>query len=229
MKERNGARAIIVAPFLVSGLLASGCMSSPTYGTGVTANEQLTNDLSSMFSLKPKRAATEYSPRPELVKPAAKTTDLPPPQEEIVKADASQWPESPEQRRARIRATATENRDNPNWEPEVINDIASDSSSKPRKAGASARAADSGVAKYGQAEDLNKKGAEARAALAMSKQGSPTVRRTLSEPPLDYRQPAETAPTDELGEDEFKKQRRLKAEARKSAGTKSWKDYVPWL
>jgi hypothetical protein len=55
------------------------------------------------------------------------------------------------------------------------------------------------------------------------------VRRTLTEPPLDYRQPAETAPTDELGEDEFKKQRRLKAEAKKASGKKSWKDLVPWL
>ncbi len=54
--------------------------------------------------------------------------------------------------------------------------------------------------------------------MAASKQGNPTVRRTLTEPPLEYRQPAATAPTDELGEDEFKKQRRLKAEAKAAAG-----------
>ena len=37
---------------------------------------------------------------------------------------SSEWPESPEQRRARIRADATENRDKRGWEPEVVNDIA---------------------------------------------------------------------------------------------------------
>ena len=85
------------------------------------------------------------------------------------------------------------------------------------------------MAKAGEAENLKKKGEEFQQALAASNQGSPTVRRTLSEPPLEYRQPAETAPTGELGEDEFKKQRRLKAEARKAAGETSWRDFVPWL
>lgn len=204
-------------------------MSSPTYGTGTTQNEQLVTDLSSMFSLKPKPSAANYTPRPELVKPAKPTTELPPPQENIVTADASQWPESPEQRRARIRAAATENRDKPGWEPEVINDLSIDNSSSKPKLGASGRAQESGVAPAGGGEDLNKKGQEVKQALAAQKQGSPTVRRTLTEPPLDYRQPAPTAATDDLGEDEFKKQRRLKAEARKASGSKSWKDLVPWL
>ncbi len=230
MKERIGARAIVVAPLLLSGLLASGCMSSPTYGTGVTANEQLTDDLSNMFSLKPKRQfAADYAPRPELVKPAKPTTELPAPQESIVVAEASQWPESPEQRRARIRAAATENRDKLGWEPEVENDISVETASTKPKLGSSTRGQESGVAPAGGGEDLNKKGAQFRQQLAVSKQGSPTVRRTLTEPPLDYRKPAETAATDELGEDEFKKQRRLKAEARKASGDKSWKDYIPWL
>lgn len=229
MNERSGVRGLLAAPLIVSGLLVSGCMSSPTYGTGVSSNEQLTSDLSSMFSLKPRSRGSEYAPRPDLVKPAKGTTELPPPQENIVAADSGQWPESPEQRRARIRADATENRDNPNWEPGVINDISPGVSSDRRKAGSSARGADSGVAAAGKAEDLNAKGAKFREAQAMAKQGSPTVRRTLSEPPLDYRQPAATAATDELGEDEFKKARRLKAESRKAAGQKSWKDMIPWL
>lgn len=232
MKERNGVRAAIAAPLIVSGLLVSGCMSSPTYGTGVTQNEQLTTDLSSMFSLKRKPQTSEYAPRPDLVKPAAPgaTAQLPPPQENIVAADSSQWPESPEQRRARIRAEATENRDDPNWEPDVINDVASTGGSSNRgKVGASSRGADSAVARSGQGENLNAKGAQFKAAKAAGQQGSPTVRRTLTEPPLDYRQPAATAAADDLGEDEFKKERRLKAEARKASGDKSWRDYVPWL
>ncbi|MBX3581592.1 MAG: hypothetical protein KF810_06845 [Rhizobiaceae bacterium] len=230
MKERIGARTILVAPLLVSGLMVSGCMSSPTYGTGVTANEQLASDLSGMFSMKPKRTSYDYAPRPELVKPAKGTTELPAPQENIVATDAGQWPESPEQKRARLRAEATENRDDPNWRPDVVNDLGTAGSTKTAKLGTSGRASESGVARAGEAEDLNKLGQQARQARAAATQGSPTVRRTLTEPPIDYRQPAPTAATDDLGEDEFKKQRRLKAEAKKAAGTKkTWKDMVPWL
>ncbi|HEY6632941.1 MAG TPA: hypothetical protein VIZ90_15945 [Rhizobiaceae bacterium] len=230
MNGRIGARTILVAPLVVSGLLVSGCMSSPTYGTGTTQTKQLTTDVSSMLSLKPKRAfASNYTPRPELVKPGAPTTDLPPPQESIVTASAGEWPESPEQRRARIRAEATENRDKQGWEPEVVNDIAIGAPPSPKRLGGSARGQDSGIAKAGEAEDLSKKGAAFREKLDESKQGSPTVRRTLTEPPLEYRQPAATAAADELGEDEYKKQRRLKAEARKANGDSSWRDLVPWL
>ena len=230
MSGRIGARTILVAPLVVSGLLASGCMSSPTYGTGTTQTKQLTTDVTSMLSLKPKRAfASNYAPRPELVKHTTKTTDLPPPQESIVTASADQWPESPEQRRARIRADATENRDTPGWEPEVVNDITPETAPTPSRLGASVRGQESGVAKAGEAEDLSKKGALYRQKLAEGKQGSPTVRRTLTEPPLEYRQPATTAASDELGEDEYKKQRRLKAEAKKANGNTSWKDLVPWL
>jgi hypothetical protein len=230
MSGRIGARTIFVAPLLVSGLLVSGCMSSPTYGTGTTQTKQLTSDVSNILSLKPKRAfASNYTPRPDLVKPTTPTTDLPPPQESIVTASADQWPESPEQRRARIRADATENRDKQGWEPEVVNDIAEQEDSAATKFGSSPRGRDGSIAKYGEAEDISGKGALIRQQTAEMKQGSPTVRRTLTEPPLEYRQPAATAPTDELGEDEFKKQRRLKAEAAKANGTTSWKDLVPWL
>jgi hypothetical protein len=230
MSGRIGARAVFVAPLVVSGLLVSGCMSSPTYGTGTTQAKQLTTDVTTMFSLKPKPATAEYAPRPELVKPTTPTTELPAPQENIVASAGDQWPESPEQRRARIRADATENREKQGWEPEVINDISADEQPKSAAArGASPRGVESGVAAAGKAEDLNKKGAEARLKLAATKQGSPTVRRTLTEPPIEYRQPAPTAATDELGEDEYKKQRRLKAEAAKAAGNTSWRDLVPWL
>ncbi len=228
MKERFGARMIVAAPLLVSGLLVSGCMSSPTYGTGVSANEQLASDLSGMFSMAPKRTTAEYAPRAELVKPTKATTELPAPQDSIVTGDAGQWPESPEQRRARLRAEATENQDDPTWKSGVVNDLgaAPGGASKKANLGSSARGTESGVAKAGEAENLNALGAKARQAKAVSTQGSPTVRRTLTEPPLDYRQPAQTAATDDLGEPEFKKQRRLKAEAE---GKKTFKDYIPWL
>jgi hypothetical protein len=49
------------------------------------------------------------------------------------------------------------------------------------------------------------------AVLPSPQQGSPTNRRYLSEPPLDYRQPAETAAKNDVGEDEWKKDKRRKA------------------
>ncbi|MEQ1944141.1 hypothetical protein ABMA32_17140 [Mesorhizobium sp. VNQ89] len=230
MKERFGARMIVAAPLLVSGLVVSGCMSSPTYGTGVSANEQLASDISGMLSMAPKRTSAEYAPRAELVKPTKPTTELPAPQDSIVTADAGQWPESPEQRRARLRAEATENQDDPNWNSGIVNDLGTSpgGASKNTKLGTSGRSSESGVAKAGEAENLNALGAKARQAKAVAMQGSPTVRRTLTEPPLDYRQPAATAATDDLGEPEYQKQRRLKAEA-KAGGKKTFKDYIPWL
>jgi hypothetical protein len=227
MSGRIGARAILVAPLVVSGLLVSGCMSSPTYGTGTSANEQLASDVTSMFSLKPKRSSAEYAPRPELVKPTTPTAVLPPPQESIVTASTGQWPESPEQRRARIRAEATENGDNPGWQSGVVNDISVDEQARTKKKlGGSEHHADSGVARAGEQVDLKAQGEAFQRELAASKQGSPTVRRTLTEPPVEYRQPAPTAAADDLGEDEYKKQRRLKRQAQ---GGGSWRDLVPWL
>ena len=225
MSENFRARAALIAPLVASGLLAAGCVSSPTYGTDKTANEQLASDLSGMFSVKPKRvAASDYKPRPELVKPTKGSTELPAPQENIVTASADVWPESPEQQRARIRANATANRDNPNFEPEVVNDISVGAQSGTSAArGNLGRAGDAGIidpqASKKAAQDYKRR-------LAESQQGSPTVRKTLTEPPLEYRVPAETAAADEIGEDEVKKARRLKKQA---TGGKTWRDFVPWL
>ena len=218
-------RTALCAPLVAAGLLVSGCVSSPTYGTDKTSTEQLTSDLSGMFSLKPKSTmASDYKPRPELVKPTTPTTDLPAPQENIVTASTDVWPESPEQKRARIRANATANRDNPNFEPELVNDVSSQAATvKTSKPGASARTADSGIMGAGE---VTQQQSRVQQQVAQKNSIDPNVRRTLTEPPVEYRQPAETAPTDELGENEYKKARRLKAEAK---GSKSWRDLVPWL
>ena len=61
-----------------------------------------------------------------------------------------------------------------------------------------------------------------------TKQGSATTRKYLSEPPLAYRQPASSAPTNDIGEDEYKKERRAKAAARKK-GDWSWRQLIPGM
>jgi hypothetical protein len=222
-KVRNLTRVAGGAVVVVSGLAVSGCVGmAPTYGTGKAADAQLMEDVTSMFSLAPqKREQINYSPRPDLVKPAeGQVAALPAPQDNIVTASsAGAWPESPEQRRARIRKTATENRDNLDFEPEV----AMSTDGRSARAGVRATRGDdvkldgSSQTVSGQREEFNRR-------LAQSTQGSPTNRRYLSEPPLEYRQPAETAAKNDVGEDEWKKDKRRKAGYVKKEKRSWW----PW-
>jgi hypothetical protein len=75
---------------------------------------QLADDLSSAFFFFLKHETPiDYKPRPELVKPAPGQKEaLPAPQDSIQTA-SSDWPESPEQRRARLRADATAHQADP--------------------------------------------------------------------------------------------------------------------
>lgn len=218
MTGKTYARAALMAPLVVSAIALSGCMSSPTYGTDKTANEQLLGDLSGAVSLSPKRRdPIDYKPRPDLVKPApGQKENLPPPQESIETASAN-WPESPEQRRARIRADATAHQNDPNYQPTVSDDTqpAAQSTKSSGFINHKPDWAPEGPAKSDTAEIQRR--------LVESKQGNPTVRKYLSEPPLAYRQAADTAPQNELGEDEYKKERRLKAQAEgKKSGWFDW-------
>src|SRR5438067_411124 len=124
MTDRTFARAALLAPLVASAFAMSGCVSSPTYGTGKTATAQLFDDVSGAASITPKhRDPIEYKPRPDLVKPApGQKENLPPPQESIQTASAD-WPESPEARRARIRADATANQNDPNCQLEAVEDV----------------------------------------------------------------------------------------------------------
>ncbi|MGB3387952.1 MAG: hypothetical protein WBA88_08240 [Pseudaminobacter sp.] len=227
MTEKARSRVTLVAPLVVSSLVLGGCVSSPTYGTDKTSTEQLAGDLTGILSVAPKnRGQIDYKPRPELVKPKpGETLALPAPQESIVTAENSQWPESPEQRRARLRAEATENRDTPGWRPEIQGNVNAPSSAPTLPMGTSQHSVDSGVqrvsAKVDERKAFNQRLAEVR-------QGSDTQRKYLSEPPLTYRQPAGSAPVGDIGEDELKKERRLKSEARKKSGSSRWYDIMPW-
>jgi type IV secretory pathway VirB10-like protein len=204
MALRNPVFVILFAG--VSGLALSGCVSSPTYGTGKSANEQLLEDVSNIANVVPKgdKEKINYTPRPELVRPAV-GAPLPPPQENA-KASAN-WPESPEDRRARLRAEATAAQDDPFFVPKIKND---------------------GFGVNNEKLTPAEQQAKFRAARKVNTTGSGDRRAFLSEPPLDYRVPAETAPVGELGEDEKKKERRLKREASKGKG-RTLRDLVPWL
>lgn len=208
----------------VAALFAlGGCLSSPTYGTGVTSNEQLLEDVSSSFSLKPKTGPKiAYEPRPEILKDGA-AKGLPAPQESVTKT-AGVWPESPEQKRARLRQEATDAQGDPTFVPTILND---DAGKVVASAGSGNPNDDRNARKHVvDGADLS---ARVKAGRIQNATGSPTKRSTLSEPPIDYRQPAPTAAYGDVGEDEAKKERRLRAEAKNGKGHKSFKDYIPWL
>ncbi|UXN61067.1 hypothetical protein [Phyllobacterium zundukense] len=221
--DLNGRITVFGA--LVASLALGGCMSSPTYGTDKTAGSQLLDDVSNMasFGSSKKKNQIAYNPRPELVRPAeGKVAQLPAPQNDVVTTDSANWPESPEARRKRIRDTATANQNNPNFVPEVENDmpLAQQSAGKPEYGFFN----DKSPANQGSKSTA---GADFRARKLASTAGSPTTRRYLSEPPLEYRAPASTAAANELGEDEAKKERERKAAAKKDKGF-SWKNLIPW-
>ncbi|RWM69856.1 MULTISPECIES: hypothetical protein [Mesorhizobium] len=225
MTERTCARVALLAPLVVSGLALSGCMGSPTYGTDKTASAQLAGDLTSAFTVMPKnKEKIDYKPRPELVKPAPGQRELPPPQDSIATASAD-WPESPEQRRARLRAEATLHQDDPDYQAQIVDDVQTDPSAVKT---AMAQSASSHPPAWTPADSDKGRAAEVKRRLAEAKQGDPNTRRYLSEPPVQYRAAAATAPVDDLGEDEYKKARRLKKEAAAKNKSGGMFDWLPW-
>lgn len=87
---------------IVGAVAVSGC-TGPTYGTDKTAGEQLVDDLGSALSLRSNNTTKiNYQPRPDLVTPPDGTV-LPPPQQNVTEQPGA-WPETPEERRARILA-----------------------------------------------------------------------------------------------------------------------------
>ncbi|TPN81849.1 hypothetical protein FJ987_19535 [Mesorhizobium sp. CU2] len=222
MTDRTFARAALAAPLVASAIALSGCMGSPTYGTDKTAAAQLFDDVSGAASITPKhKDPIDYKPRPDLVKPGpGQKQTLPPPQQSIETASAD-WPESPEARRARIRADATAHQNDPNYQPETAEDVQTDPEAVKK---ALAESGSSHPPRWSPEDSNPQRAAEIQRRLAEQKQGDPTQRKYLSEPPLAYRQPSSDAPQNELGEDEFKKERRLKAQAEGKKG--GWFDWL---
>lgn len=217
---------VLILMTAVAGLSLSGCVSSPTYGTDKTSGAQLLDDVSNMASFgqgKNKKERIDYKPRPDLVRPApGDKGQLPAPQDNVASAGGANWPESPEQRRKRLRDEITANRDNPNFVSPIEADGPVASNLQTALPGGNSRREE--YESRLPTVDA-KKMAAIKAERAQQAQGSATNRKYLSEPPLAYRQPASTAATGELGQDEAQKERERKKAAGKSKG---WRDYLPW-
>lgn len=231
MSGTTRLRLAVGVSLVASSFALAGCVSSPTYGTGKSATTQLAEDLTGVLSLAPKkREAIAYQPRPDLVKPApGADKTLPAPQQTLASRENPDWPESPEQKRARLKAEIAANQDDPSYDSPIEGATATAATGR-RQVNAdidSPRAHDSGRREGDQYNSARQREAFNRK-LAEQRQGSPTTRRYLSDPPLVYREPSASAATDDVGEDELKKDRRRKREARKQ-GDRSWRDLIPGL
>jgi hypothetical protein len=91
----------------IAVLALSGCMGGTTYGTGVSQEQQTLKDVYTMFNLQNEKKNIDYSPRPDLIVPENKQALVEPLDNGATTSNA-QWPETPEERIARIRAQAGE-------------------------------------------------------------------------------------------------------------------------
>ncbi|MCR9138080.1 MAG: hypothetical protein NXI27_18925 [Alphaproteobacteria bacterium] len=166
---------------------------SPRYGTEKTANAHLMDGIGSMVSIAPPKKKSEVTYVP---RPA------------LV--------EPPEGAALPVPQQSVASADNPQWleSPEETRKrlIEEADSGNTRFNG-------SPLAKNPTSKEQFEKFRQARA----QQKGAYEGRRYLSDPPPEYRLPAETAPADELGESEFQKEKRRKAAARKAKrGFRIW-------
>lgn len=227
MSERITKTRVFALAALTGGSLAmTGCMSAPTYGTGTRSDVQLLEDVSNVVSLNPRKGEkVAYNPRPTLVKPAEMGV-LPQPQDDLAENNPA-WPESPEERRARIRAEADANADNPNFRARVI---PGGVAVQPKTAAASAGTGNTASSRP-PANPLRILGSKAKKreeinARIAEKPDVPS-RRYLSDPPVEYQETAATAPINDIGEAEYDKEKRRKALIKKG-DKKNWRDYLPF-
>lgn len=212
---------VTIGALIAASLTLSGCLG-PTYGTDKPSTVQLIDDLGNIATLSGtnKAQGIEYKPRPDIVKPT-NTASLPTPQQNVVSENPA-WVESPEETRRRLIAEADANPDSATFRSPLARPVASSAGPTPAVGG---RAADgpptpvevSNTAQQRKTFQENRK----------IQQGAYSDRRRyLSDPPLTYRKPAETAPVGDLGEPEKAKERRRIAEAKKAGtGKRSW---WPW-
>lgn len=200
----------------------AGCNAGTTYGTGTTHEEATMKGLSKIFSLKSEKNTIDYNRRPELVMPANKNI-LPAPVDKEATLSNDQWPETPEERIARVRGAAPEadyrTGDLPveylNSEKEGI----TVSSRKDRETRAPVWAkeeqwlADTRNDANGTSESKKAKKLKQEIAHATG-----VNRKYLTEPPVEYREPAATAETGDLGISEEELEARQKAERAENRG-----------
>ena len=198
--------AIGAAGMLVATVSLSGCMG-PTYGTDKPAMAQLGDDLGAAVALGSSsaedKAKIRYNPRPALVVAGQQGAGgLPSPQQSLANRENNpNWVESPEETRARLRQEAEDNEKNQNYRSPLL----------------------SGRGQAGQMSETEKWEAFRKAKQDAETTDVSARRRSITEPPAQYRA-ADAGTLQDLGEPESKKEARRKkeAEAASKTGNSAW-------
>ncbi|WP_244530132.1 hypothetical protein [Rhizobium sp. NFR07] len=201
--------AMTAAGILAATVTLSGCMG-PTYGTDKPAMAQLGDDLGAAVALGSGRdedkAKIRYNPRPQLVVAGQQQAgSLPAPQQSLANRENNpNWVESPEETRARLRQEAEDNEKNQNYRSPLL----------------------TGRGQAGQMTETEKWEAFRQARQNAETTDVTARRRSLSEPPAEYRS-ADAGTLTDLGEPESKKEARRKKEAQAAGtgGSSWWKPF----
>ncbi|MBL1406734.1 MAG: hypothetical protein COC17_05115 [Hyphomicrobiales bacterium] len=220
--KKKNSKSLIIASAMAVAVLLSGCTGGTTYGTGVGQEKQTLNDITEMLTFKKKRKVIDYSARPDLIIPNQKL--LVAPVDEVATASNSQWPESPEQRIARIRAAAEEAKATNKSRIEFAKSNKQYLSNKQKAYANDAAPIGQGVPNYSCDPDglvmrqctSDEISRAVQAQRKQKKEGFLTKRRYLTEPPTAYLKPAGTAVVGDEGFSErelaaIEKQKKLDA------------------
>lgn len=193
---------MVLAGVLLASATLSGCVGGTTYGTGVAQEKATVSDLANILSFRKKRPQKiDYDPRPDLVVPEEKQLIEPTQNAEV---DDQAWPETPEQRIARVREEAESVRG------DIVEEMRFARSTKNfRSAGPGDAPKGEGIpnvncdpsgisARRCTPSEISKAvRAERKEIASVGKTGH--QRRYLTEPPIEYRTYSENAPVGDQG------------------------------
>ncbi len=208
MINRHGKTSIKAVAALAGLGVLTGCSAGGyTYGTGVSQEQQLVSDLTSMVALgtSEKKKPIDYSSRPTLV-PPPKTAELPSPAERVDQ-ESAYFPQNPEERRQDLARSVEEAEANGTALPEEI--VAARRASAEngkriarRKPVTAASTNSEAWEEISPAEQRRQRAEFLKRKAEVSGTRGAAPRKYLTEPPKEYRTPASTAPIGETGERE---------------------------
>jgi hypothetical protein len=205
---RWGAVNPLIFAVLAAPLTFGGCGLTSTYGTGEVPEIALFREVTGGLAGRQNKEEIDYQPRAPLVMPPA-AAQLPSP-EATASAVSPDWPSEED-----LQVTASAKDDDP-YDDVTREDyrrlrplagLSPVTTQEIRSTNAQLSDDDNRVEYYRMLHHGRADRESFETALAESKGFSRTERRYLTDPPLSYREPATTAPTDEV--ETGKKKRRF--------------------
>jgi hypothetical protein len=199
-------RSLVAMPVAaVLGLALAAC-SQTTYGTGKSPGQQTIEDIAGIAALGggSDKEPIDYRARPKIVQPPP-GAPLPPPGSEPDPTVAANWPKDPDVEAKKFKAetaarTAGSEADGPlaKYDPKFSLPKSQTASREPSPTllNMDPRAAsDAAHTTPDQVAAAKKLFADARGNIAVDENGKP-IRRYLTDPPSDYREPDPDAPVE---------------------------------